>query len=189
MSNQDPDIHLVHTHDIVERSDFDRDSGVASKDLGEDWGDGFFVNEEPVMVYRGPDGGIVSTVPLSEVSERQAEEAAPLIAEQKIQPTPISRAERDKLVTILAVRLFKWYAGQPKSATKFNPVYDGIPDVPRGSSENLQPVPGTNLYPATPQQVVDWLKRDVIGPRVEVQNHKRGLDGYQPTLTIHRKAN
>lgn len=184
----DPNIHLVHTRDIAERSDFDRDQVVKTKELGEDWGDGFFVEEEPVVVYRDAQGGIVKTVPLSEHAEQQAEMAEPIIAEQKIQPTPISRQDRDKLVAILAARLFKWYATQPRHPTKYNPVHDGIPDLPPGSPDNLQPLPGTKLYPATPGQVIDWLKTTVIGPRVQVQNHKRGLDGYQPQLTISRKA-
>lgn len=191
MQNNDPDIHFVHARDIVERSDFDRDQTVNSDDLGEDWGDGFFVNEEPVVVQRGPMGEIVRTIPLSEYSEFQREEqqADPLLAEQKIQPTPISREDRDKLVYILASRLFKWYASQPRHPTKYNPIYDGIPDVPAGSPENLQPIPGTQLFPATPNQIMEWLKVKVIAPRVKVQNHRRGLDGYQPELTISRKVN
>ena len=184
-----PDIALVHSRDITERSDFDRDQTIKSGELGEDWGDGFFVEEEPVIVQRNAQGHIVRTTPMSEYADMQREEAAPVIAEQKIQPTPISRADREKLVYILASRLFKYYAAQPRSATKFNPIYDGIPDVPAGSPENLQPIPGTNLFPATPNQIMEWLKVKVIAPRVKVQNHKRGLSGYQPELTISRKAN
>lgn len=52
---------------ITERSDIDRDQNVKAKDLGEDWGDGFFVQEEPVLVTRNPDGSIKRTTPLSEV--------------------------------------------------------------------------------------------------------------------------
>lgn len=191
MQNNDPDIALVHTRDIVDRTDFDRDQKINKDELGDDWGDGFFVEEEPVVVQRGSQGEIVRTIPLSEYADYQREdmETDPVLAEQKIQPTPISRAERDKLVYILASRLFKWYAAQPRHPSKYNPIYDGIPDVPKGSSENLQPIPGTKLYPATTGQVMEWLKTSVIAPRVKVQNHKRGLDGFQPELTISRKAN
>ena len=185
---QDPPVHLVHTHDIVERSDFDRDQKVRAGEVGEDWGDGFFVNEEPVMVLRGPDGGIVKTVPLSEAQEamQEAAEVDPVVADTVITPTPISRADRDKLVEILAIRLFKWYAAQPRRPDKYNPVYDGIPDAPPGSPLNLQPPPGMNLFPATPGQVLEWLKMTVIAPRVRIQNNKRGLDGYRPSLSIVR---
>lgn len=191
MPAEDPNVQFVHTHDIEERSDVDKHAKVTDSDLGdEDWGDGFVVDAEPVVVLRGKDGGIVRTVPLSEHMERMSEvqeaQPEPLTAEPVVTPTPLSRKDRDKLVAILAGRLFKWYAEQPRRPDKYNPVYDGIPKLPTGSDRNLQPLPGTDLYPATPYQVLEWLKVDVIGPRVQIQNKKRGFDGYRPSLTIKR---
>lgn len=193
MAESEPVVEFVHSHDIVERSDVDRDQKVTAKDLGDDdWGDGFTVSSEPVMVLRGEDGGIVKTVPLSEwdtMMERkqeEAEKAPPVEAPPVVSPTPLTTADREKLVEILAIRLFKWYASQPRNPTKYNPVYDGLPDAPPGSPVNLQPPAGTNLYPATPYQVLEWLKTTVIGPRAKIVNHKRGMSGYQPSLSFER---
>lgn len=189
MSETDSDIHLVHTHDIDERSDVDKHQKVKDEDLGDEyWGDGFTVNTEPVMVFRGDDGGIVKTVPLSEYHEQLQYKQESILEEQApvITPTPLNTADREKLVEILAIRLFKWYAAQPRRPDKYNPVYDGIPDVPPGNPANLQPPPGTNLYPAAPYQVLEWLKTTVIGPRVRIQNQKKGWTGYRPELSIVR---
>lgn len=60
-------IDTSHIRTITERSDFDPHERVRAKDLGEDWGDGFFVQEEPVLVQRNKDGSIARTTPLSEV--------------------------------------------------------------------------------------------------------------------------
>jgi hypothetical protein len=49
----------------------------------------------------------------------------------------------------------------------YNPLLDGISDLPSGSPEYLQPLPGTHLYPATRGQVYDWLK-GFVAARVQV---------------------
>lgn len=192
MANQDPDVFLdtSRVYEITERSDFDRDQKVKADDLGEDWGDGFFVEAEPVLVDRDAKGAIIRTTPLSQVPALAhlvtGDEAPPIEGRLKIEPKPLSRADRNKLVEVLALKLFNWYKRQPPNPSKYNPVHDGIPDVPPGSPEGLQPLPGSNLYPATPGQVIEWLKTTVIGPRVQVINKKQGWEGYRPSLQIKR---
>jgi hypothetical protein len=193
--SQDPDlvIDLTNVRELVERSDIDRDQKISVDDLGdEDWGGGFRVDTEPVVIERGADGGIIRTVPLNDVLEAQAilDEQAwdrnPVVAPTVHSPVPMDTQQREKLVRIMAVRLFKWYAAQPPHPARYNPVYDGIPNLPPGSPEHLQPLPGTKLYPATPDQVLEWLKTSVLAPRIKVINNKRGLRGYQPSIQITR---
>ena len=174
---------------LVERSDVDPNQRISADDLGsEDWGDGFRVEPEPVLVQRGADGAIVRVTPLSEVEEKMAEVRAqdPVVAQTRLNPTPLGPADREKMVRILAVRLFKWYASQPPSPTLYNPVYDGIPHLSPGSPENLQPIPGTSLYPASPGDVLEWIKTTVIGPRAEVINRQTGQGGYISELRFSR---
>ena len=63
----------------------------------------------------------------------------------------------------------------------FNPLRDGIPVVPAGSPEHLQPNPGTPLYPATKGQVFEYLK-SVVGERATFTNKKRFGSGHQADL-------
>ena len=186
----DPEaIVIEHKRDIVERSDFDRDQTVNAEEFGEDWGDGFHVDLEPVLVTRGADGEIVRTTPMSEVewaAERAAEaRVEPVLAPVHISPTPVSPSQREKIVRVLAVRMFKEYAGRSPEDTRYNPIYDGIPDVPPGPPANLQPLPGTKFYYASNDQVLEWLKTNVIGARAQVINKRIG-DGYVPTLSFDR---
>jgi hypothetical protein len=188
-------IVLEHKRDIVERSDVDRHDPRALRELlldeetHEDWGDGWYVNAEPVLVERGASGEIVRTTALSEVmpTDEQVAEGEPIQGRTRVTPTPLNAADRDKVVFILASKLFKWYASQPPHPSRYNPIHDGIPDLPAHSPQNLQPMPGTNLFPATPGQVMEWLK-GVIGKRAEVQNRKIGRDTYRPSLTIKRSS-
>ena len=167
-------------YDIEERSDFDRDMTVKAKDLGEDWGDGFFVQEEPVLVTRNKDGSIASLRELSDIPGflEVDEDAEPVQAEPVNVLHTLPRNERDKLVTVLATRLVRWYKNQPPRIDAFNPIYDGIPEAPPGSPDNIEPLPGTHLYPASEQQVFDWIKTHVIGPRVQLINKRRGFTGF-----------
>ena len=192
--SEDPEaLFIEHKRDIVERSDFDRDQRVNPDDLGEDWGEGFHVETEPVIVDRGPDGEIVRTRPLSEVEfeaeqEWEAQQAAPPIeVDPVIAPSPMNHKDREKLVRILAVRLFKEYAGRSPEDPRYNPIYDGLPQVPPGSPQTLQPIPGTKMYPATHGQVLEWLKTDVIGARAKIQNHRIG-QAYKPVLSFDRSV-
>jgi hypothetical protein len=70
--------------------------------------------------------------------------------------------------------LFRHYASEPslRNRERFNPIRDGIPEVPAGSPEHLAPKPGTPLYPATTGQVYDYLLR-FVAQRAKVIDTKR----------------
>lgn len=172
-------------YNIKERDDFDRDERVKASRLGEDWGDGFFVQEEPVVVQRNRDGSIRALRPLDDLPGILALDDDPPVEAEPIKPLKkIPLEARQKLVEILALRLFKWYKAQKPDITKYNPIYDGIPTAPPGAPDNLQPIPGTVMYPASETQVFEWLKRDVIGPRVNIINKRRRLDGFAPDYAV-----
>ena len=145
----------------------------------DDWGDGFFVEPEPVLVLRAPDASIQRTIPLSEIpgveygkkalsnEELEREEEA-RSSSRVVLPT----AEREKLVSILTGRLFRYYAGRGPKDPRYNPFRDGIPELPAGSPQHLQPLPGTDLFPATDGQIHDYLRR-FVAARVTVINKER----------------
>lgn len=148
-------------------------------------GEGFIQQDIPVLVQRNRFGGIVKTTPLNELPgvdytpggiEYNAE---PELQETLPTPAPISRSDRHKLVKVLALRLFKYYKGMPPEQEKYNPFYDGLPDLPAGSPAHLQPLPGTKLYPSTDGQIMEWMVR-FIGDRVSVINkNKYGKDNLE----------
>lgn len=148
----------------------------------EDWGDGFFVNPEPVHIQRGPDGSILKITPFSEIpgveyTHKEEDEKA-MQVESKEVPVPLNRKDRTKLVAILAGRMCMRWKTRGPGDPRYNPYRDGIPDVPAGSPENLQPLPATKLYPATDGQILEWTKR-FIGERATVINKKRFGGGIQ----------
>ena len=102
-------------YEIEERSDFDRDQRVRAKDLGDDWGDGFFVKEEPVIVERNRDGSIARLRPFSEIDGilDLGDDAEPVDGGTINTLRPIPLSEREKLVDILTKRLFDWYKSLP----------------------------------------------------------------------------
>jgi hypothetical protein len=111
--------------------------------------------------------------------------------EGRVKPVlhPLPTSEREKLAAILANRLFSWYDAQPPQVGKYNPIYDGIPEVPPEERAVFQPKPGAKLYPASRYQVYEWLKR-VVASRVELVNRKSGKRGYKGdisdfTLRVH----
>lgn len=145
----------------------------------EDWGDGFYVSPEPVLIQRAPDGSIVRTTPLSEIpgvsfqgGKLVEDDAPPVEGRERPTPVPLGTADREKLVGILARRLWRYYKDRGPQDPRFNPFRDGIPELPAGSPHHLQPLPGTPLYPATDGQIFDYLKR-FIADRVKVVNTKR----------------
>lgn len=185
-------------YDIKERSDFDphesKQNIVAQLESeGEDWGDGFIVQDEMVVVTRSKkDGRIIRTTPMSEalfMKEADEERYEPIEVDSRITPSPLGIGDREKIVDILAWRLFKYYREQPPHPTRYNPIHDGILDAPAGSPENLQPLPGSKLYPATPGEVFEWLKTKVIGPRAQIVNKAQGRTGVATdyALRISRK--
>jgi hypothetical protein len=143
----------------------------------DDWGDGFYVEPEPVHVSRAPDGSIARVTPLSEIpgvnyqSARQAE-LEPLVAEERPALVPLGTADREKLVGFLSLRLYNYYRDRGPGDPRYNPFRDGIPELPAGSPEHIQPLPGTSLYPATDGQIRDYLRRFVVD-RATLINTKR----------------
>lgn len=179
---------------IEERSDVDPHSKLDKGDLGEDWGDGFYVQEEPVIVIRGPGGVIQRTVPLSEAAGLE-ERHRPLTEDEIVtgepieKPHPLPREARWKLVEVLAGRLVKEYrnrliAGDP---AKWNPYRDGIPKSMMSYSPHaLQPLPGTDMIPATDGEVFEFFKR-IVGERVKVIEKNKGFGDYRDlSLRIER---
>lgn len=176
-------------------ADAHADASSFRKELEEgatDLGGGFLMQDEPVLVQRGPDGGIVRLTPLSEIpgvhydrGQILSDHAPPKEVEAKPSPAPISRKDRDKLRKILANRLMQWYDSEYswRDLGKFNPLRDGIPTLPSGSPEHLKPLPGTKLYPATRQQVYDYLLK-LVSDRAKVIDTKRFGGGHLQDMAI-----
>lgn len=154
---------------------------VLKQDGAEDWGDGMTVFPEPAHILRNPDGSIKSVVPLSEIpgveyTPEQLESLA-VVADAKPTPVPLNRSDRHKLVSILAGRLFKYYAQLPVDYPGYNPFRDGVPDRPEGRPDFLKPDP-SGMFPATNGEIYDYLKKEV-GKRASVINKRRFGDGIQ----------
>jgi len=147
----------------------------------EDWGDGFTAFPEPAHILRGPDGGITSVIPLSELPgvklTSKEEEAAAIIVDAKPTPVPLGRKQRHQLISILTGRFFNYYRQLPRDFPGFNPFRDGIPEMPEGSPKNLMP-DKRDLYPATDQQIYDWLYK-FVGARASIINKRRFGGGIQ----------
>ena len=153
------------------RSSFNKQLERGTLDLGE----GFLMHEEPVIVDRAADGSIVRVTPVSEhrlFRSRDEDKIAAIDAPPRPSPVQLPRKQREQLVEILTTRLFKFYEAEGPDTPRFNPLFDGIPDLPSGSPEHLEPLPGTKLYPATRGQVYDWLRR-FVAARTQVIEHKR----------------
>lgn len=162
---------------IDERSDFDPHRPVKADDLGEDWGDGFFVEAEPVLVERDARGEIVRTTPLSEIPGVQMHGVATARTdtEDTSKPVSLSRDERRKLVDSLALRLFNYYKRQPKGQG-FNPFHDGIPEIADADPLNLSPGKSEAVVMkqlATDTEIFLWLRK-FVGARAEVIDKNRG---------------
>lgn len=186
--------------EITERSDIDRDSPVDADDLGSDWGDGFFVNQEPVLIKRDSAGNIVRAIPLSEIeatremrrnAEMAMESAKVVDPIRSPSKTPLTTSEREKLVFIIAKRLFDWYTeeAQMSDIASLNPIRDGIPscpDHPKGCPLTRCERRGrkiTKLF-ASPTEVLDWLVQ-VVAVRARVVNKNKGWRGISQDLSLH----
>jgi len=182
----DPTIVLQEgTREITATTLGDRDAPKASiirkiAEHADDWGDGFFVDRERVLVQRGPDGSIVRTIPFSQIPGVhvsgsgfvQDDPGEPLEVDPVPTPVPLDRRSREKLVDILAHRLWNYWKDRGPGDPRYNPFRDGIPDLPAGSPEHLQPLPGTELYPATDAQIYQWA-RAFVADRAKLINTKR----------------
>ena len=167
---------------LTERSDVDPHSNLTAKDLGEDWGDGFYVAPEHVLVERGPDGGIVRTTPLSEIPGVDLYGAAnpePEQASARPKPVALSREERGKLVDVLTMKLFKYYKNRPKDHPAFNPFRDGIPEVADADPMNLAPgkSEAVLMHPnPSDTEIYMWLRK-FVGARASIVDKKQGFNG------------
>lgn len=155
----------------------------------EDWGDGFFVSPGSVLVQRDSSGAITRTTPLNEIPGVHFERGGlvpdePTEVEAVPTPVPLNTSDREKLVSILAKRLYNYYHDRGPKDPRFNPFRDGIPELPAGSPEHLQPLPGTPLYPATDGQIMDYLRRFIV-ERVTVVNTKRFGGNTLQDIAIH----
>ncbi len=101
-----------------------------------------------------------------------------MVVEAREEVVPMNRQDRHKLVSILAARMCRRWKGRGPGDPRYNPYRDGIPDLPAGSPEHLQPLPMTKLYPATDGQIFEWCK-GFIGDRVSVIDKKRFGSGIQ----------
>lgn len=156
-------------------------------DGAEDLGDGFLLHPEPVLVRRGPDGEIAQLIPLSEIPGAEMDPVDPVEVDGGPKPVPLTRDQRYKLREVFAARLMKNYMteGSMKGAA-YNPVRDGIPELPAGSPQHLQPIPGTPLYPATPAQVYEWLMR-FVADRFEVLDKQKFGGGHAADIVVRIK--
>lgn len=155
----------------------------------EDWGGGFFVYPESVLVTRDKWGKIVRTTPLSEIEGVDPNpidfdpEVDPVLAEQNATVVPMTREQRGKFHAILAHRLFYYYKDRGPADPRYNPFRDGIADLPAGSPEHLQPLAGTQLFPATEGQIYDWLFK-FTSERATVIDKRRFGGGHLEDLAV-----
>ena len=169
---------------LQERSDVDAHSEFNPEDLGlEDWGEGFHVQAEPVLIERHTDGRIARTTPLSE-AHRQGkflkladEAAADAVEVPGRAPSPIFNQE--KVVDILAAYMMAHFARFGPNQLPYNPLYDGIP-LSESVASNLILEPGKSqavLTHVPAHEVHEWLRK-VIGKRAQLRNAKTGRQGW-----------
>ena len=178
---------LVDTHAPEREIRKELESGA------QDLGDGFLLHDEPVLVQRGADGGIEKLTPLAELPGVHFErgkfvpdDAPPVEGRPRPAPVPLGREERRKLIDILTTRLYKNYATEAslRNRARYNPIRDGLPDLPAGSPEHLAPKPGTKLFYASEGQVYQWLK-EFVGQRAQVIDTKKYGGGHLEDLALH----
>jgi hypothetical protein len=174
---------------LKERSDVDphKSGQFDPEELGmEDWGDGFFVNPEPVVIERGPDQEIVRTTPISEASPEQLFpghfKEGELIKALPNQPIKKLSRPKEQVVEMLAGLLMHYYSKQPPGLLAFNPLYDGIPaDVALGDNYILQPnLRGDQLVHVSAHEVHQWLKQ-LIARRAKITT--QGASGYRGDIS------
>lgn len=189
---------------LKERSDVDPHQTFlpgrgADKALGDYVGDGVWVSPEPVVVHRDArNGRIVRTESLDEARIRS--ERAQELQEHEIEvgeplPSPgglLPRSRREKLVFILAKRMFDYYNSPEmmKDVLTLNPIRDGIPTTMSGQFV-LEMTPQTAdvvRRRVTPGEAFDWFKA-FIGSRVQLVEKKNGWTGTPSLANMDLRIN
>ncbi len=173
---------------LKERSDVDPHEGFDPDKLGmEDWGDGFYVNKEPVIVERNQDGSLRRTTPISEATPdmltRKVWKDGEIVEAEPVQ-SPAPRRPQETVVKMLAALLMRYYSEMPPGALSYNPLYDGIPaDSFLGDDKILEPnKTNANLVHVSAEEVHSWL-RQLIGKRAEIRNAKTGQHGWKGDIS------
>lgn len=172
--------------ELQERSDVDPHGKFDPDELGmDDWGDGFHVQAEPVLIERGPGGQIVRTTPLSEahaqgkllrLHEQAAENAVEAPQRQR---TPGTRKSQEKMIDLLAGLMMTYYSRYGPNQLPYNPLYDGIP-LHESKANPLVLQPGktsATLVHVPAHEVHDWLKQ-VFAKRADLVNARTGRKGW-----------
>lgn len=173
---------------LQERSDVDPHEKFDPEALGmEDWGDGFHVNPEPVVIKRNLDGSIRRTIPISEAVPADLKpdmwkDGELLVADPIPQPAP--RRPQEKVVEMLSGLLMQYYSQMPPGRLSYNPLYDGIPANEALSHDKiLQPHElGSDLVHVPAHEVHEWLRK-LIGKRAEIRNAKTGKLGWKGDIS------
>lgn len=166
---------------LQERSDVDPHEKLNPEVLGEDLGDGFFLNTEPVFIERGPGGQIVRTTPLSEVTPEMmaAGSTDPKVVDALPAKPKMTTSAKEKWVDVLAGHLLNWYATKKPGQLPYNPLYEGIPaSMAINDRKILQPGQEDALVHVSSTEVHEWL-RQVLGKRLQIVNTKTGRSGWK----------
>lgn len=176
--------------ELKERSDVDPHEAFDPDALGmEDWGEGFHVQAEPVLIERHPDGRIARTTPLSDGYAREKL----LRMHEEAQSTAVEAPQRErqrgtqftqrKMIEMLAGLLMTYYSKFAPGQIPYNPLYDGIPLAEsKVGSMILQPnQTGAQLTHVSAGEVHEWLKQ-VLAARAELVNTRTGRKGWNGDL-------
>lgn len=183
--------------ELEERSDVDPHDEFDPESLGmEDWGDGFYVEAEAVVIERNDDQSIKRTIPLSEAEPHQLFPQHfdlnnnPI--EENMPSRPAPTRMKEKTVHLMAGLLMTYYARFRPGELPYNPLYDGIPAEEALSSDFILQPGKTNaqLVHVSAPEVHEWLKR-VLAKRAEIINTRTGAGGWSGDLqdlsvTLHK---
>ena len=190
-------MRLTAPRTLVERTDIDHHANLKASQFGESLGNGFFLNPTPQVIERDATGAIRRMTPLPEwqrKAERFLEErdkiepiVGPTLPEVKLLPY----AARERLVELMALRLFEMYQATLGDMAAPNPIRDGIPTT-RGGQPVFEIDP-RNLdivrKQATPMEVLEWIKA-IIGQRFQQLNKKnRWPKGYKKDIASAGRVN
>lgn len=168
--------------ELQQRSGVDPHEKFNPEKLGmEDWGDGFHVHAEPVLIERGPMGNIVRTTPVSEAYDKgmfaKLQQDAEMTA-KTVRPAP-AIFKQENMVELLAGYLMTYYSRFKPNQLPYNPLYDGIP-LSESKASKLIFEPGkahAQLTHVPAHEVHEWLKM-VLGKRASMINARTGKKGW-----------